>query len=180
MVTFRQSMCSGVIDMKKNGLDKGIELLAWLVTGFLLIRFVPKNRMREAHLSFFFKQVVTWLFGLLVVEKGLISYPYRTFFKKAHKASFTFEYFVYPALCSLFNLYYPENKHPLKKLMYYFAHSGIITVFEVFAVKYTNLIRYNKWTWYWSFITIWITYYISRLYFRWFYKDRSIPDVQQP
>ncbi|WP_442920040.1 CBO0543 family protein [Metabacillus sp. B2-18] len=90
------------------------------------------------------------------------------------RSSFTFEYFVYPALCSLFNLYYPEKSNKVVKLTYYFIHTSIISFFEIIAVKYTNLIKYNNWTWYWSFITIWLTYYVSRIYHRWFYKSRSI------
>lgn len=139
---------------------------------YLLIKFVPRGRLREAHLSFLFKQCLTWLFGLLVVEKNLISYPKRLFFKKAHKTSFTFEYFVYPALCALFNLYYPEKRNYFYKFLHYFVYSGIITGFEAFAYRYTKLINYKNWTWYWSFLTMWLSYYISRIYYRWFFKDK--------
>src|SRR5690606_547115 len=151
-------------------LEKSIEVGAWIATILLLIKFVPKKRMREAQVAFMFKHVITWIFGLLVVEKNLISYPQRLFFKKAIKSSFTFEYFVYPALCALFNLYYPERKSAIKKFLYYFFHTGIITAFEAFAVRYTKLIKYHKWSWYWSFITIWTTYYISHLYHNWYFN----------
>lgn len=156
----------------RNKLERTIEISSWVGITLLLLKYVPRDRIREAHVSFLFKQAITWLFGLLVVEKNLIKYPVRIFFKRANKASFTFEYFVYPALCSLFNLFYPEKRNNTSKLMYYFFHSGIITVFESFAVKYTKLIKYNRWSWYWSFITIWFTYYLSRIYYRWFFKDK--------
>ena len=159
---------------KSHTLEKIIEISAWIVTALLLIKFVPRSRIREAHSFFLFKQLVTWLFGLVVVEKNLIAYPYRLFFKKTLKSSFTFEFFVYPALCSLFNLYYPEKRSNMVKLLYYFFHTGIITVFESFAVKYTDLIKYKKWAWYWSFTTMWISYYISRIYHRWFFEDKSL------
>jgi len=160
--------------MRKNNytLEKKIELSSWVITTLLLIKFVPRNRIREAHVSFLFKQMITWLFGLVVVEKKLISYPYRLFFKKSNKASFTFEYFVYPAVCSLFNLYYPQNKANFSKLLYYFVYSSVITGFEIYAVKYTDLIKYNRWTWYYSFLTIWFTNYLSRIYYKWFFKDK--------
>ena len=154
----------------KKILDRTIELLAWIVTSLLLIKFVPRKRMREAIVSFLFKQVITWLFGLLVVEKDLISYPNRLFFKKTIKSSFTFEYFVYPGLCALFNLYYPENKPKIIKFLYYSFHTSIITIFEIIAVKYTNLIKYNKWSWYWSFITMYMSYFFSRIFQRWFFR----------
>ncbi|WP_078554982.1 CBO0543 family protein [Bacillus alkalicellulosilyticus] len=153
--------------------DTTIEISAWIITSIFLLIFIPKNKIREAHLSFLFKQIITWLFGLVVVETKLISYPHRTFFKRANKASFTFEYFVYPSLCSLFNVHYPEKSHYFKKILYYGFHTSLITVFEVILVKYTDLIRYPKWKWYWSFTTIWMSYYISRVYFRWFFKDST-------
>ncbi|MEQ2466044.1 CBO0543 family protein [Niallia hominis] len=156
----------------KNKLEKRIELSAWIIMSFLLLVFVPRNKIREAQLSFLFKQVLTWIFGLLVVEKNLISYPSRLFFKKANKSSFTFEYFVYPALCSFFNLYYPEKRSTFYKFCYYLLFSGIITGFEVVGCKYTNLIKYKNWKWYWSFITMWVTYYISLIYYRWYFKDK--------
>ncbi|GGA90004.1 CBO0543 family protein [Ornithinibacillus halotolerans] len=152
--------------------EKIIEITAWIGTVLLLIKFVPKHRIREAQVIFLFKQVITWLFGLIVVEKNLISYPKRLFFSKTNKSSFTFEYFVYPALCTIFNLYYPEKKNNLIKLLYYFFHSGLITAFELLMLKYTKLIKYKKWTWYWSLSTIWFTYYLSHLYHSWFFKKQ--------
>ncbi|WP_078379745.1 CBO0543 family protein [Sutcliffiella halmapala] len=150
--------------------EKTIEVSSWIVMAFLLIRYVPKNKIREASVAFLFKQLITWLFGLAVVETGLIKYPSRLFFKHATKSSFTFEYFVYPGLCVLFNLYYPEKRNLLVKALYYTFHAGIITFFELIAVNFTQLIRYPKWTWYWSFLTMWSSNYLSRLFFRWFYK----------
>lgn len=149
--------------------EKNIIISSWIITSLLLILFVPRDKIREAQIPFLFKQVITWLFGLVVVEKGFIEYPYRLFFKKANKSSFTFEYFVYR---TLFNLYYPEKRNALIKVLYYFFHTSIITFLEIIAVKYTKLIRYKKWTWYWSFITLWMTYYISRVYYRWFFRNR--------
>ncbi|WP_047985552.1 CBO0543 family protein [Ornithinibacillus californiensis] len=156
-----------------NKLEKTVEVSAWIVTALLLIKYVPKNRIREAQVAFSFKQLITGLFGLLVVENKLISYPKRLFFKKTIKSSFTFEYFVYPALCTIFNLYYPEKKNNFIKLLYILFHSAIITVFESLALKYTKLIRYKKWTWYWSLLTMGLTNYLSHIYFRWFFKDQS-------
>jgi hypothetical protein len=95
----------------KHKAEKIIETSVWIIMTILLIKFVPRNRIREAWVIFLFKQFMTWIFGLVVVEKNLIRYPFRLFFKKATKTSFTFEYFVYPALCVLFNLYYPEKKN---------------------------------------------------------------------
>jgi len=135
-----------------------------------LLKFVKRNRIREAEVIFLSKQFMTWFFGLLVVEKGLIRYPSRLFFRKATKSSFTFEYFIYPSFCVLFNLYYPEKRSRLVKIVYYFAYSSLITSLELFAVRFTRLISYKKWKWYWTFLTLWLTFYLSRLNHKWFFK----------
>ncbi|MBE4909151.1 hypothetical protein IMZ08_13875 [Bacillus luteolus] len=163
---------------KNNQRDILILKIIWLLTIGLLFKYIPKNKIRNGIVAFLYKQIVTWLFGLLVVEKGLIKYPVR-FFKKANKSSFSFEYFIYPAICAIFNLNYPEEKNKFIKLLYYIFHSGAITTFEVLAERYTNTIKYVKWKWYWSFITIGITYYSSRLFYRWFYKEEFKNKLKQ-
>jgi hypothetical protein len=154
--------------------ERTIIVSSWVLMSLFLFRYVPKGRIREAQIVFFFHQAITWLFGLIVVETRLIEYPYRLFFRKSNKANFSFEYFIYPALSVFFNLHYPENRNATFKALYYLLHTSLITVFELFAVKYTKLIRYKNWNWYWSFITIWGTYYISHVHFRWFFKKRPL------
>ncbi|WP_096155600.1 CBO0543 family protein [Bacillus sp. FJAT-45066] len=153
--------------------EKVIEITSWLAMTFLLIKFIPIHRLREAMVAFLFKQAVTWLFGLLIVEKDMIRYPFKTLFKKSIKSSFTFEYFVLPSLNVLFNIHYPEKRNFWNKLLYYFSYTSSITLLEIIAVKYTKLIKYKKWKWYWSFLSIWFTYYVGRRYQRWFFKEAN-------
>ena len=159
--------------MKRYKLERKMEWSAIGISLLLLFIFVPRNRVREAHNIFLFKQAVAWLFGLIVVEKKLIKYPSRILFRNALKSSFTFEYFVYPAHCVLFNMKFPEKNNYLVKFLYYFIHISIITGLEVFALKYTNVIRYTNWKWYWSFITLWFTNYLSRIYHKWYMQKTS-------
>lgn len=154
-------------------MDKKILMFCWGLGITLLIKLIPVNKLRHGVVAFLFKQVVTWLFGLIVVEKGLISYPVREF-RKAYKGSFSFEYFLYPTLCAIFNLYYPEGRSRALKFLYLNFHAGIITIVEVLFEKYTNLIKYKKWAWYWSYLTLGCTYYLSRIFYRWFFKNEFI------
>jgi hypothetical protein len=157
--------------------EKTIIASAYAISAFLLLNFVPKNKIRYAIVPFLFKQVLTWLFGLLVVEKNLIKYPYRAFFSKTYKASFCFEYFFYPVLCVIFNLYYPEKRNLAVKGIYYFLYTSFIVGLEVLFMKYTKLIRYKKWHWYWSFITLWFTSYLSHVFYKWFFKGNIINNL---
>ncbi|WP_283248452.1 CBO0543 family protein [Bacillus sp. FJAT-49711] len=148
--------------------EKGILLLLWVITAGLLFKFIPKNKIRHAIVAFFYKQFVTWFSGLFIAELGLIKYPVR-FFKRANKTSFSFEFFYFPALCAIFNVHFPEHKNKCIKFLYYLFHTGFIVMFEVLVEKYSNLIKYVKWKWYWSFLTVWISYYSSRVFYRWFF-----------
>ncbi|ABN51906.1 MAG TPA: hypothetical protein DEF39_10175 [Hungateiclostridium thermocellum] len=146
-----------------------IEISSLFVSAALLLIFVPKNKIREASVIFCFKQLITWLLGLFVAEFNLIEYPVRLF-ANATKASFTFEYFVYPSICVIFNLYYPERKSLFKRILYYFIYTAAITVFEVILEKYTQNIKYINWTWYYTFLSVYLTFFLSRAYFKWFFK----------
>jgi len=139
-----------------------IEISSLFVSAALLLIFVPKNKIREASVIFCFKQLITWLLGLFVAEFNLIEYPVRLF-ANATKASFTFEYFVYPSICVIFNLYYPERKSLFKRILYYFIYTAAITVFEVILEKYTQNIKYINWTWYYTFLSVYLTFFCQEL-----------------
>lgn len=153
-------------------MDAVILITAWLLTILSLLLLVPKNKIRQANVIFFFKQFMTWFFGLAVVELRFIEYPFRSF-PYATRSSFDFEYFIYPALCVHFNLYYPGDKSPFRQFMHYVYFCTGITIIEVLCERYTNLIKYTNWTWYLSWITLFITFYASRKYYLWFFKEKG-------
>ena len=144
-------------------------IVQFIVTIGLLIRYIPRNKIREANLVFLFKLLLTLVLGLTVSELRLIEYPVRLF-PHATKTSFTFEFFVYPSICAIFNLNYPEKKSNFIQFMYYSYFCSMITVLEIFAEKYTNILEYINWTWYITWISLFITFFISRKYYLWFFK----------
>ena len=149
---------------------------AWIVTIIMLVIYIPKSRIREAQLVFLFKLSITWLLGLIVAEFKLIEYPVE-FFKYATKTSFTFEYFIFPSICAVFNLNFPNNKSNLSKFMHYFYFCTTMTIIEVWCEKYTNIIKYIHWTWYLTWITLFITFFVSRRYYIWFFRLRDNKQV---
>ena len=52
--------------------ERAIIITEWIIMIIMLIKFIPRSRVREAHVAFLFKQLLTWLLGLAVVEFGLI------------------------------------------------------------------------------------------------------------
>ncbi|MGE4283710.1 MAG: CBO0543 family protein [Clostridia bacterium] len=149
-----------------------ILLASWIITTILLIIFIPRDKIRHAWVIFFFKQFITWIIGLLTVELHLIEYPVRLF-SYACRTSFTFEYFVYPAICVLFNLHYPKQKSRMKQFSHYFIFCSVITIIELLIEIYTDLIEYRMWTWYWTWITLFITLYASRKFYLWFFQTNT-------
>ncbi|MBL0385776.1 hypothetical protein JJB07_03860 [Tumebacillus sp. ITR2] len=132
--------------------------------------YVPQDKLRDAWLIFLSKQVVTCSGGLFVVEMRWIEYPVRLL-SYANRTSITFEFYVYPALCVLFNLHYPEGKGFWRELLHYVLYTSAITGVEKILEKYTNLITYVKWEWYWTFLSILLTFYLIHRFYFWYRKS---------
>lgn len=150
-------------------LDRIVLISVWIVTILGILLLTPREKIRDAHLVFMFKQVITWMFGLIVVEFKYIEYPIRIF-EYATRTSFSFEYFIYPAVCIIFVLRFPKNKTILHKIGWYLLFPTWMTILEVLIERYTDLIHYINWSWYWTWLTLIFTFYLSRLYYTWYIK----------
>jgi len=148
-----------------------ILISVWILSICLLFT-IPKHKRRLAIVAFLFKQMITWLFGLLVVENKLIAYPIRLF-SEVNRASFTYEFFAYPILCSIFNVFYPNGRSLLYKIGYYVAFCTMLTIPEIFLEKYTDLISYTQWSWYWTWSSLFITFMMTRWFCVWFFNGLS-------
>jgi hypothetical protein len=146
-----------------------ILLSVWILTiGLLFI--IPRVKRRLAVVAFLIKQLITYILGLIVVELGLIIYPVNHPFGKVNRASFTFEFFVYPVVCSLFNVFYPNKRSKLFKIAYYSAFCTILTIGELIIEKKTDLIIYIHWSWYWTWLSLFCTFFMSRAFCVWFFN----------
>lgn len=150
-------------------LEKFILIISTLAALLLLVKFVSKSKIIDAHISFLFMQVQTWIYGALVVENRLIEYPVR-FLSYANRISLNFEFFIFPAISALFNIHFPAKKSLVYKTLYVVAYPTAITFFEVILEKYTDVIKYINWSWYWSWITMLAALLISYRYYLWFMK----------
>lgn len=154
--------------------EYGIIIIEWVITIGLLIRFIDKSKIREAYVAFSIKQLITWILGLTVVELGLIEYPVRLF-PNANKTSFTFEYFVYPAICAIFNVNFPEKGSLFKRSIYYFSYCTSMTILEVIVEKHTRILDYIHWSWYATWISLFITFFMTRRFYIWYFKLNRKP-----
>lgn len=143
----------------------------------LLVVTIPRNKIRIALVGILFKQILTWILGIITVEFGLLWYPIRLF-EDVNRTSFTFEYVVYPAVCAIFIVHYPEHRSKLFKFGYYATYCSILTSLETILLHYTHLIRYIHWEWYWTWISLFLTFWLSRLFYVWyFHKLLKLPQA---
>lgn len=149
--------------------DVIILVLGWLITIALLILFIPKDKIRHAIVILLFKQFITWILGLTAVELKLLEYPIRSF-PYAIRSSFDFEYFIFPAVCVIFNLHYPKEKNVFAQFMHYVYYCSCLTIIEIILENTTNVINYLHWAWYITWISLCLTFYVSRKFYLWFFK----------
>ncbi|MCD1258636.1 hypothetical protein B5M42_007290 [Paenibacillus athensensis] len=146
-------------------MDAYILLAVWLIS-ITAMFFVPKERRRESHTVFLFEQMTAWLLGLIVVEAGLLEYPFREL--HANRTSFTFEFIAYPMVSVYYNLYFPQRRSAWIKLLYTLAFGAGITIPELWLETHTQLIRYSGWRWYDTLGSVSLTLFSARLYRNWF------------
>lgn len=146
-----------------------IVIAVWLIACALVVLATPRHKIREALVVFLYMQMLTWFFGLLVAQYRWIEYPVREF-SYATRSSFSFEFFIYPAICSVFNMRFPENKGIVRKILWYLFFPTWMTAVEKLIEDRTRLIDYIHWEWYWTWITLLITFWLSRAFYLWFFR----------
>ncbi|WP_426447933.1 CBO0543 family protein [Paenibacillus sp. S-38] len=134
--------------------------------------FLPRSKALQHHLVFLVVGLPTWIIGLLVVEWDLLAYPVREF-ASINRTSFCFEYFLLPVACIHYNAWYPETRPRWVKALYLLFFCTALTVPEAFVERYTQLIRYQHWDWYVTFITEGLLFLFSRAMLRWFFRPSS-------
>lgn len=153
--------------MALNG--KSVLYIVWITTTLSLPILIPKSKVRLALVAGLFKQLLTWPLGLLVVDQGWIEFPIH-FYENAGRGSFTFDYFFYPIMCAYFQVYFPVQNGTGIRAAYYVLFTTVLTLAEIYLKNNTQLIRYIHWNGYLTWITILITFYLSRQFCLWFFK----------
>lgn len=144
----------------------------WVGLAILLLIFVPKAKFREAFFIFLVVQIFTWPIGLFVVQKKWIEYPVR-FFSYALKSSFSLEYFVYPAICVLFSIYYPFSSKLIYRIGYFLVWTTLLTIAESIIEKNTDLIVYVHWNAFYTWITLFIIFFATNLSYKLYFSIKT-------
>ncbi|MCP3738087.1 CBO0543 family protein [Rossellomorea sp. BNER] len=137
-------------------------ILLWLllIGGIgLFILSLRKPPQKDWLLIFFMTGFFAVFLGVIVVEEHLIRYPVNLF--KHFQSSVLFEFLLFPVLCIY---YYQATYHSgfwgiiLKALVY----SSVLSILEFFLEKYTDLIDYLHWEWYFTLVSVFLFMIIVR------------------
>ena len=137
-----------------------ISLVAAVITLLLLIFAVDWRYVRDWVVVFLFKSLLDFVVSSPTVEHHLLEYPIRLL-PNCYDTSLLFELWVFPVLCILYNQI-TRDKGIGAILGYALLFSAGITVIEYYLELHTNLIRYIQWSWQTTFISLTITFLISR------------------
>lgn len=146
-------------------------LITAVVLSLLSLAYIPQNKRLEMQFIILFVQFSTWILGLSSVELALLEYPFREL-SSVNRTSFIFEYVVLPVLCVHVSNYYPRQAPLLAKVVYFASISLFVTGIEVLLERYTMLIKYTGWQWYWTFISIALVFWLNQKLVDWFMKRR--------
>ncbi|WP_281889803.1 CBO0543 family protein [Paenibacillus sp. YYML68] len=145
-----------------------IILVAVWISSFLLLFTIPKEMRRVGATAFLFKQVMTFVLGYLAVENGMLQYPVREL-ADVNRASFTYEFLAYPVLCAVFNARYPRHTSRARQCGYYVLYCSLFTIIEVLIEEYTDLVEYITWHWFYTYGSLFITFWITKKFCDWFF-----------
>ncbi len=149
-------------------LERLVLITIWVTSFIAVVLFIPSHKRREAILSLLACQAITWVNSMLHVKYGLLTFPVREF-PKATELLFTSEYMMYPLMCAFYYIYEPKSG----KLIRFFYLAGCIsclTIVDVIISTNTELIKYERYSWYWTWIDFFLIFLITNLYCKWFFK----------
>ncbi len=145
-----------------------ISVVAALLALLALIFIIDWRYFRDWVVVFLFKCVLDSLWGDAVVNTDKLEYPFRQL-PHYYNTCLLFEYWVFPILCLIYNQVTRERG--VWPILYFAAlFSAGMTAIEYPLELYTDLIKYNQWSWFTTFYTLTITFLSSRAFiafYRW-------------
>ena len=117
---------------------------------------------------YLFKCVLGFAWGSAVVSMRLLEYPYRLL-PQYYETCIFFELWVFPTLCVLYNQT-TMKRGILPSIGYAALFSAGMTAIEYPLELYTELLKYNSWSWFTTFYTLIITFLLSKLFVTLFRK----------
>ncbi|MDF2570688.1 MAG: hypothetical protein K0R55_2292 [Sporomusa sp.] len=133
-----------------------INWVALILSIGIMIYALKKPPTKDWIIVFFVKGFISLISNSFFVAYGLLSYPIR-FFPNVFPTTIVFDMVGYPMLCVLYNQ--TTYKSSIKGILVQgILYSAGATLFEVWAEQNSELITFNSWEWYHSFLFFAVTF----------------------
>lgn len=144
-------------------------LFSWLISIVLLVKYIPRERKRNAHITFLFVQAIAWIYEYIQLLLGVMDFPYREF-EEATKMSFSLHYLIYPTFGVFFIMLYPTDSKNPRIITHYLIFAIAITTYSFLVEKYSSLFNWISWNVNISFVTNLAILYIIKKFVFWYQK----------
>lgn len=129
--------------------------------GLVLLPIALKQKpKRDWIIVFLLKTMISGFLGNIIAAKKLLEFPIRLF-PVAFKSSVLYDNLLFPLICVFYNQTSYKSK-PISIISQAFIYSIPMTFIEYILEKQTNLIKYNQWTWYYTFFSLAGTFLLVR------------------
>ena len=153
--------------MSKETIISSILVTALIIAAVFLIK---KTQIRAALFAVLAAQAFSWPFSIMLVYTNAAEYPVRLF-ANATDNSFILSYLLFPTVFALYYLHYPRVASINRQLIFSALICGGTVLLHVLLERYTNLIKYQNFSWYWNLLTYLISFYTLRKYVEWFFNS---------
>lgn len=132
-------------------------VLSLIILGVTLKKSLIRDCLYVYQITVFFSSFIP----VILIERHYYEHPVR-FLSQYFSSAVLFDYLAFPTLNVLFNLTTKRSK-----LVGVFAqavlYSALMTTVEFNLERYTELIKYNSWTWMHSFVTLFAFFLFVKL-----------------
>lgn len=147
-------------------------IVIWAIGVISFFIFTPKCHRRKLIFGYLVCKTLTWLSSLLYVNYNLLIFPIREF-PKATDLLLTTEYFFYPLLCGFYIIHEPKSNYFIQ-FLYLSLWVSILVIIGVIIEKYTNLIEYTHYHWYWNWLNLLCIFATSNIICHYFFKESTL------
>ena len=121
-----------------------------------------RKRIKDWMLVYLFISSTASLIGSVVAGKKLIIYPVR-FLSESFESSVLFDYLLLPITCVIYNQI-TKYKSFSPSMLFAFMFTIPMSAIELFFERKTKYIKYVRWNIFYTFTTMTITFWISKLF----------------
>jgi hypothetical protein len=147
-------------------------VLIWLLGFAAFVVFIPNNSRRRFIFTFLACHLLTWLDSLFLVQFNFISFPFREF-PKATDILFTSSSLCYPIIYG-FYIHYHQVGKKIGRFLYLSIWVSGIVIFVELAEKYTDLLKFDNFSWYWTWLNFFLLFALTNVIYRWFFIEKAL------